>query len=250
MALGSVGNDTAVIVTGTVTLGGAGLLTGSDNVGNRIGSDGAAATLINTQSIAGTLRIGNGDVNLAFVNGGTLTATGSNGIVINTPGADVANTGTMEAAGGGLTVSAAMLNDGLVIASGGPVFIAGAVTGTGGGLITGAAQLEFGGSVGAGQTVTFAAGSTATLRLDQAGSFAGTIAGLALDGTNAIDLVSLGFVGGSTTASFTGDTAGGTLEVTNGSATVNLLLAGNYAAATFAAANDGAGHTLVAVQFP
>jgi hypothetical protein len=246
ITLASVGNDTAITVTGTATLAGAGTLTSSDNGTNRIISDGAAATLVNALAITGALRIGGGDANFAFVNDGTVTATGGSGIVIDTP-ATVTNNGTMDAAAGSLTVSHAMLNAGLVIASGAPVFLAGAVTGTGGGLLAGAAQLEFGSSVSAGQTVTFAAGSTATLRLDAASSFAATIAGLAFDASNRIDLASLGFVDGGTSASFSGDTTGGTIQVTNGTTTVNLAVTGNYSTAGFATANDGANHTLLTV---
>jgi hypothetical protein len=69
---------------------------------------------------------------------------------------------------------------------------------------------------------------------------------------DAIDLTSLQYVPGKTTASFSGDTSSGTLTVTatNGSTSTSaqITLLGNYMAAQFATAGDGLGGTLVLDQ--
>ena len=78
----------------------------SDNSHNVIDSDGAAATLTNHDTISGAGTIG--DAYLTLVNDGTIDATGSHGLVIDTGinsstshgvvgSIEVTNNGTMEA---------------------------------------------------------------------------------------------------------------------------------------------------------
>ncbi len=69
---------------------------------------------------------------------------------------------------------------------------------------------------------------------------------------DAIDLTTLPYVPGATTASFSGNTANGTLMVSSGTGanmqSVNITLLGNYMAASFVTASDGHGGTLVMEQ--
>ena len=245
----SAGNYTALRASGAVTLQG-GTVQLSDNFENRITSDGTASTLTNAGTIQGAGRLGDGDGNLAFVNQGVVSATGGNALTLNSPGAAVINTGTLQATGtGGLQVQGDMANNGLVWAAGGNVFLGGAITGSGQDRVTGAASLEFGGAVSSGQSVLFDAGATGTLALDSSTSFAGVIAGLARDGSNRLDLSDLGY-GGATQANFSGTAAGGTLQVTDGGRTANLALAGNYVGTTVVLANDARGHVLLTLNGP
>ena len=251
IALASSGNYTALAVAGQVSLLGAGMVSFSDNSENRIVSNGTASTLTNGGTIVGAGRIGDGDGNLTFVNQGVVNASGSSAIIVDTAGHAAANTGTLEStSAGGLTVNSALMNAGLVWARSGPVFISGAATGSGQDRISGSSQLEFGGSVASGQQVSFDAGSTGMLRLDDGVNFAGIIAGLATNATNAIDLRSLGFVAGSMATSYVGTSSGGTVKVTNGTGTIALSLTGNYVGAAFAVTPESSGHTLLSVQHP
>jgi phospholipase/lecithinase/hemolysin len=65
---------------------------------------------------------------------------------------------------------------------------------------------------------------------------------------DAIDLTSLPYEFGQTSAGFSGTSAGGTLTVSNGLQSVNIALLGNYMAAAFVTASDGTGGTLVMDQ--
>ena len=103
--LNSVGNATELIV-GTsaggqnVTLSG-GAVTMSNNAGNYIFGGAGTDTLTNEETISGAGNIGNGE--LTLVNTGTIDANDSNNLIINVSGT-VDNTGTLEAAGGTLTI--------------------------------------------------------------------------------------------------------------------------------------------------
>jgi hypothetical protein len=135
-------------------------------------------------------------------------------------------------------------NSGSLRAIGGDVIVNPAVTGTGTDEIGGAATLEFKAAVGSGQAVTFDAGSTGTLRLDQSQSFSGTVAGLALNGSNFLDLSDISF-GVNTHATYLGSSSGGPLQVTDGTHIANISLLGDYTVSTFVTASDGHGGTRV-----
>jgi hypothetical protein len=136
---------------------------------------------------------------------------------------DVANNGTIQAAGGTLAL--------------------GALSGTGTLLVQAEATLELNGACGAGQTVQFA-GANAVLDL-QAEFYAptGTITGFAAGDT--ID------VSGSliSSASFAASgSTGGVLTLYYGSQVADQIkLAGNYVGSTFLTAGDGDGGTLITV---
>jgi autotransporter passenger strand-loop-strand repeat protein len=89
------------------------------------------------------------------------------------------------------------------------------------------------------------AGPAATLVLDQASSFTGT-----LSGWQDYDSIALGdilFSDGVTSLSYAanGDNSGGTLTVSDGTQTATLSLLGQYSAADFALSSDGHGGTLI-----
>jgi hypothetical protein len=91
------------------------------------------------------------------------------------------------------------------------------------------------------QSVTFT-GTTGTLTIDHSLAFTGAITGLA--GTDALDLVDVGY-GATTTATFLGNTAGGTLTVSDGAHTSNISLVGNYLSSSWTLSSDGHGGTVV-----
>src|SRR3569832_1898833 len=152
-----------------------------DNVHNSIVSDGSAATLTNHDFISGAGTIG--DSHLTLVNDGTIDATGSNKLIINT---SVTNdsTGVLEAsAGDTLEIDGNVINNGLIEADSSSaskafVNITGNVTGTGNIDIFSGAKIEIGGSVGSTETVFFE-GNAAELILGDSSHFAGGGAGAA-----------------------------------------------------------------------
>ena len=104
-------------------------------------------------------------------------------------------------------------------------------------------------TIGAGETLeltsaysgqlTFAA-DRGTLKLDNAASFSGTVAGMAgQDTINVADIDPTKVQA----PSYSGDASGGTFTVTDGTHTANIALLGNYMASTFVPSSDGHGGT-------
>lgn len=197
IALNSTGNesDLEILVRGA-TLEGGGALTLSDNSANVVfgGDPGAVLTNVdNTISGAGQLGAGT----LTLDNGGVINATGTNALVIDTGANTVANSGTLEASGaGGLVVNSAVANTGTLWANGGNVTVEGAATGGGAARISGGATLEF--AAGSDAQASFDTGTAGTLKLDQSGGFSGTIAGLCAG--DALDLADIAFASNATLA--------------------------------------------------
>ncbi len=109
----------------------------------------------------------------------------------------------------------------------------------------GAATVPDGGSLQLGSANSSAivfAGSSGTLRLDDAASFAGTVAGMT--GSDAIDFANINFASVQTPA-FAGSAFDGTLTVSDGVHTDHVTLIGNYLASSFTTSSDGHGGTLV-----
>ena len=92
-----------------------------------------------------------------------------------------------------------------------------------------------------GQSVTFA-GTTGTLKLQDAVLFTGLISGLS--GADAIDLSGFAY-GANVTATYLGNTTGGTLTVTDGAKTARIALSGDYLSSTWTLSSDGKGGTTV-----
>jgi hypothetical protein len=103
---------------------------------------------------------------------------------------------------------------------------------------TGTAELENAGTLilkGAfNQNVTFATGSTGALELaDSKGYTTGAITGFSKTGTNALDLLDIPFVSGTTTATYSGTATSGVLTVKDGANVATIHLTGNYTTSTF-----------------
>jgi hypothetical protein len=118
-----------------------------------------------------------------------------------------------------------------------------AISSTGGATeISGDATLEL--AATSSTTIDFAPGATGSLKLDQATTFTGSVAGFGAG--DAIDLADIGF-GVGTTLGYAANTdgSGGMVSVSDGRHTASLALFGQYAAAGFATAPDPGGGTLV-----
>ncbi|HZR76821.1 hypothetical protein [Bradyrhizobium sp.] len=254
IALSSSGHTTQLEISGSVSLSGGGAVTMSDvadttgHVDNFIVSDGSAATLTNSDTIAGAGTIG--DSNLTLINSGTIDATGTHALVIAT-GVTNNSGGILEAsAGSELDIDGNVVNNGTIEANGVSSFvkITGNVTNTTGSTgaidISAGGHVEITGSVSAGETVTFEQSNGAgLLTLDDSHGFQGTIAGLVEAPTesqeNHVDLLDLAWTG-RMHVSF----ASGHVTVTNGSGDhVSLAVSGT--SGDFEITEDSSGHTLL-----
>jgi hypothetical protein len=95
-----------------------------------------------------------------------------------------------------------------------------------------------------GEKITLDPGAHATLKIDHAADFSGTVAGL--DDNDVIDLADLAF-GSNTTLGYAANSnnTGGTMTVSDGTHTANIALLGQYMAANFSMSADGLGGTLI-----
>jgi hypothetical protein len=248
IALASTGNETdlEILVRG-VTLQGGGQVALSDDSHNVVFGGAADAVLTNLDNtISGAGQLGAGQMTL--VNAGTINATGTNALVIDTGINVIGNSGTLQATGsGGLVVNSGVTNSGLLWADGGNIIMLHTVGGSGNALISGVAQLEF--MAGSDAAVTFDTGAAGTLKLDQSGEFTGTIAGLTSH--NAIDLADLSFSGGAALSyAPNGADTGGILTVSSGSQTASLALVGNYIAGGFLTTSDAHSGTSIHYTLP
>ncbi len=91
-------------------------------------------------------------------------------------------------------------------------------------------------------TISFA-GATGTLKIDNASSFSGKIAGQLAIG-DVLDLADV-TAGAGATIGYSGNNSPGTLTVSDGIHTASIALMGNYSLANFTAASDGHGGTSV-----
>ena len=91
------------------------------------------------------------------------------------------------------------------------------------------------------ESVQFA-GSTGSVKIDNAVAFVGEISGLR--GSDAIDLTDISF-GSQTEVTYLGDHSGGTLTVTDGNHTTNINLQGDYLSSTWTLSRDVNGGTVV-----
>ena len=243
IALDSSGSATELeLIQYGVTLQGGGQVVLSDSGENVITGTGSSVTLTNLDNtISGAGRLGGGQMTLD--NAGTINATGSNALEIDTGDNAVLNSGTLEATGsGGLIVHGDVANSGLLWANGGNVTVEGDVSGTGSVLLDGSATVEFGGAVS--QNIAIDADASATLKIDHANNFSSTISGL--DGNDKFDFSDIDF-GAQLTVNYSAnqDGTGGTLILSDGTDTANIHLAGLYAADNFHTQADGGAGTLV-----
>nr|WP_283813808.1 VCBS domain-containing protein [Bradyrhizobium niftali] len=235
------GTDLELIEHG-ITLQGHGQVVLSDSSQNLITgtvSDVMLTNVDNTISGAGHL----GDGVMVLVNEGTIIATGTNALDIDTGANAVTNTGTIEATGtGGLVVHSDVVNTGLLWANDGNVTIDGNVSGNGSALISGTATLEF--AHASAENTTFATGATGTLILGDSFNFSGTVSGMSAD--DHIDLLDFNFAN-APTLNYTpnADNSGGTLSIADGSHTANIALLGSFDPTGFQIEADKTTGTLV-----
>jgi hypothetical protein len=243
IVLNSTSNKTDLeLIQHGITLQGGGALRLSDGVANAIFGTDPSVTLTNVDNtISGAGQLGEGQLTLH--NKGTILASGSNALTIDTGANEVVNSGTLRATGsGGLVINSDIANSGLLWANGGNITTDGNVSGTGSVLIDGVATFEMGGAFS--ENVTLDAGANATLKIDHAADFRGTVTGF--DSNDLLDLADLAF-GRNTTLGYVANSnnTGGTLTVSDGTNTANLGLFGQYTAASFAMSTDGSGGTLI-----
>ncbi|HKO69493.1 MAG TPA: VCBS domain-containing protein, partial [Bradyrhizobium sp.] len=241
VALNSIGDDTDLQLIGSgITLDGGGHIVLSDSDHNVICGTSSAVTLDNEDNtISGAGQLGNGT--LSLTNSGTIDATGTHALTVDTGSNSIMNSGVLEASGsGGMVVASAIANSGVLWANGAYLTLEGDVSGNGIAKIDGAGTLDFAASSTA--NVVFGAGAAGTLKLEDSFHFNGAISGFA--GSDTIDLADLF---GATSLSYHENSSGtgGTLSVSDGSATVNLSLLGIYSADNFSIVPDHAKGTAI-----
>jgi Ca2+-binding RTX toxin-like protein len=245
--LGSAGNETQLqLIQNGITLQGGGQVILSDSGENFISGTIPNVTLTNVDNtISGAGQLGAGQMTL--VNDDMIVATGTHALVIDTGRNIVINSGTLEATGsGGLIVNSDVANSGLIWANGGNITIDGAVTGSGTALVSGTATLELGSASSA--DISFAPDAAGTLILKDPADFAGKISGFSSH--DQIDLVNISVAMASIyniTYSLSTDVT--TLVVTDGTNTDTINLIGNYSInSAWHFSNDGHGSTLITDQ--
>ncbi|MCK1372850.1 MULTISPECIES: VCBS domain-containing protein [unclassified Bradyrhizobium] len=243
MELNSTGDETDLqLIEHGITLQGGGHVDLSDSSENVITGTVSDVTLTNVDNtISGAGHLGDGVMGL--VNEGTIIATGTNALDIDTGANAVTNPGTLEATGtGGLEVHSDLINTGVLWANGGNVTIDGNVSGNGTAQISGSATLEFGAASSA--NVALDAQATGTIVLHDSFDFSGVVSGF--NGDDHLDLLDVAF-GAGTTASYVANQAGagGTLSVTDGVHTANITLLGQYDPAGFQTEADKNTGTLI-----
>ncbi|OSI44363.1 VCBS domain-containing protein [Bradyrhizobium canariense] len=241
--LNSSGSETDLeLIEHGITLQGHGQVILSDSSENVITGTVSDVTLTNVDNtISGAGHLGDGM--MVLVNEGTIIATGTNALDVDTGANAVTNTGTIEATGtGGLEVHSDLVNTGVLWANGGNVTIDGNVSGNGTAQISGSATLEFGAASSA--HVTLDAQATGTIVLHDSFDFSGVVSGF--NGDDHLDLLDVAF-GAGTTASYVANQAGagGTLSVTDGVHTANITLLGQYDPAGFQTEADKNTGTLI-----
>src|SRR5262249_3630896 len=249
IALDSAGSETHLqLIQYGMTLQGGGQLVLSDSGENFISGAASSVTLTNVDNtISGAGHLGAGQMTL--VNDGTIVATGSHALVIDTGANVVTNAGTLEATGsGGLIVNSDVANSGLIWAHGGNITMNGAVTGSETAIISGSATLGFGAASSA--DITFAAEAAGTVTLQDAAGFTGTISGFS--NNDHIDLTNISYsVASISNASYSSSTNITTLAITDGTSTDAIKFVGNYTINTaWHFSSDGHGGTLLTDTLP
>ena len=235
IALNSTGDETDLqLIEHGVTLEGGGKLLLSDSDANIISGTSSGVTLNNEDNtISGAGQLGNGE--LTLTNAGTIDATGTHALTIDTGSNLVTNSGVLEASGsGGMMVASGIVNSGVLWANGATLTVQGAVSGNGTATIDGIGTLDFEASTTA--NVVFGSGTGGTLKLGDSFHFNGTISGFG--GSDVIDLANVAAANAS--ISYHENTAGtgGTLAISDGAQTLELSLLGHYSADNFSIVPD------------
>nr|MEC6698099.1 Ig-like domain-containing protein [Sphingobium sp. SJ10-10] len=243
ISLESTGDTTLLqLIQYGTTLQGGGHVVLSDDGGNVISGTLPSVTLNNVDNIiSGAGEIGAGT--LTLINGGSIIADGTHGLVLDTGTNVISNSGIIAATGsGGLTVVSAIDNEGLIQLNSSHAVLAGDVSGSGDVVLSGTATVEFGGHVTS--DIVVDAGATGLILFDDSISFSGTIAGL--DSDDRVDLSDLAFDAATMLSYAANDTGtGGVLTVTSGADVAHLTLIGSYHAEDFGLWSDGHSGTLI-----
>ncbi|MGY4436270.1 VCBS repeat-containing protein [Bradyrhizobium sp. F1.13.1] len=243
ISLNSTGVETDLQLVGHgIWLEGGGQVLLSDDSENTVSgavSDVALTNIDNTISGAGQL----GEGTLTLINQGTIIATGTNALEIDTGDNTVVNSGTIAVSGGGgLVIDSNVDNSGLLWAHGANITLNGSVSGSGTALMDGVATIEFRAASSA--HVALDAAATGTIVIHDSFDFSGVVSGF--DGDDHLDLLDVAF-GDGTTASYVANQAGtgGILSVTDGVHTANISLLGQYDPASFQIEADKSMGTLI-----
>jgi hypothetical protein len=177
--------------------------------------------------------LGNGE--LSLTNFGTINATSTDALAIDTGSNFVFNFGILEASGsGGLTVASAIVNSGVLWANGADLTIHGDVSGNGTAAIDGSGTVDF--EAASSANVIFGAADGGTLKLEDSFHFSGTISGF--NGTDAIDLTNVNSATAAIAYHENAQGTGGVLTVSDGTHSAQLSFLGNYSAANFDIVSD------------
>jgi hypothetical protein len=237
-----------VIGAAGATLSGGGRLELTNASTNLVLGVSSAATLTNDDVIYGAGDLGDGTMTLDNGAKGIVEGDDSVALTINTGTNTIVSAGELIAVTA-LTIDSPLDNTGVLYAVGGTLTAEEAVTGAGRAEVEGAGTLILKGAFN--ETVTFAASSTGTLELGESkGYTTGSITGFSTTGTNALDLLDIPFVSGTTTATYSGTTASGVLTVKDGSNVAAIHLEGNYTTSTFTVSASSAGGTKVVDPAP
>jgi hypothetical protein len=235
VALSSTGDETDLqLIEHGVTLEGGGKILLSDSDANIISGTNSGVTLDNEDNtISGAGHLGNGE--LTLTNAGTIDATGTHALTIDTGSNLVLNSGVLEASGsGGMTVASGIVNSGVLWANGATLAVLGAVSGNGTATIDGVGTLDFEASTIA--NVVFGSGTGGTLKLGDSFHFNGTISGFG--GSDVIDLANVASATASISYHENAAGTGGTLTISDGAQTLDLSLLGHYSADNFSIVPD------------
>jgi hypothetical protein len=222
-----------LLVANGTSLTGAGAIVLTDSASNEITGTTPTSLLTNDIRIEGEGQLGAGAMELTNASSGSIYSLGAGVLTLNTGTSTIINAGDIVSEGtGGLTISSPIDNTGALIAYSSPLTVSGAVTGTGTAEVENAASLVLKGAFN--ENVTFATGSTGALELaDSKGYTTGAITGFSKTGTNALDLLDIPFVSGTTTATYSGTATSGVLTVKDGANVATIHLTGNYTTSTF-----------------
>ena len=235
IALNSTGDETDLqLIEQGVTLEGGGKILLSDSDANIISGTSSGVTLNNEDNtISGAGQLGNGE--LTLTNAGTIDATGTHALTIDTGSNLVTNSGVLEASGsGGMMVASGIVNSGVLWANGATLTVQGAVSGNGTATIDGIGTLDFEASTSA--NVVFGSGTGGTLKLGDSFHFNGTISGFG--GSDVIDLANVAAANASISYHENTAGSGGTLAISDGAQTLELSLLGHYSADNFSIVPD------------
>jgi fibronectin-binding autotransporter adhesin len=235
LTVGLRGHGTLAVTGGTVTTTGASVIgSGASGSGTATVTGGGvwntAKALTVGSAGSGTLAIGSG----SSVSAGSV-AVGKLGGIALSGGALSAASVTLNAgatlSGNGL-VTGSVVDNGTINAAGGLLTLSGSVSGIGSLTIGNSATLEVG-ATAAGNSISFL-GTTGILLVDQPGTVAASITGYG--GGNMIDLAALHFAAGATAS-----VAGGVVTVQSGALTEILHVTGIANGSTFSVTADAAG---------